>query len=225
MSRRITCYFDCVSPYSYYAFEHIEKKRPILEAHNVEIDIVPVFLGGINVGSGNKPPWSLDAKAKYSVYDSARAKKYFNLLDLKSPDFFPIVSLLPQRTLCAVKDTHPDKFVNIFRDIFHAMWQNGKDVSKPELLEEVLGLRLTADEVKDIMAKASSPPYKQKLNDNTKQALGHGAFGCPWFSVRNLKGEEEPFFGSDRFHYMWEYLGLPWKDVELLPPGDVKAKI
>lgn len=28
-----------------------------------------------------------------------------------------------------------------------------------------------------------------------------------------------------RFHYMWEYLGLPWKDVELLPPGNAKAKI
>jgi hypothetical protein len=28
-----------------------------------------------------------------------------------------------------------------------------------------------------------------------------------------------------RFHYMWEFLGLPWKDIELLPPGNAKAKI
>ncbi|RYN62460.1 hypothetical protein AA0118_g5328 [Alternaria tenuissima] len=225
MSSKITCYLDCVSPYSYYALLHIERNRQVLEAHNVEIDIVPVFLGGINVGSGNKPPWSLDAKAKYGAYDSARAKKQFGLPNLQSPDFFPILSLLPQRALCAVKETHRAEFINIFFDIFHAMWEDGKDVSKPEILVEVLQLRLKADEAKEVMAKANSPSYKQRLNDNTKEALDHGAFGCPWFFVRNSKGEEEPFFGSDRFHYMWEYLGLPWKDVELLPPGKAKAKI
>lgn len=78
------------------------------------------------------------------------------------------------------------------------MWENGKDVSKPEVLVEVLQQRLKDDEAKEVMAKANSPPYKQRLNDNTKQALDHGAFGCPWFFVRNAKGEEEPFFGSDR---------------------------
>jgi len=30
---------------------------------------------------------------------------------------------------------------------------------------------------------------------------------------------------SYRFHFMWEYLGLPWKDVELLPSGSARAKI
>jgi hypothetical protein len=28
-----------------------------------------------------------------------------------------------------------------------------------------------------------------------------------------------------RFHYMWEYLGLPWQDIELQAPGQAKAKI
>lgn len=199
-----------------------------------------------------------------------------------------------------MKEAHGENFVAIFRDIYHAMWENGKDVSKPEILAEVLKQRLKEDEAREVMAKANSPPYKQQLNDNTKEALDRGAFGCPWFLVRNSKGEEEPFFGSDRyvlshqyprpclllsmlvcsvvgrrgwtftstfmfskapatgempqriqnelrtvetwrtntrelwgaltgipyrFHYMWEYLGLPWKDVQLLPPGDAKAKI
>jgi len=214
-----------VSPYSYYALLHLERNKPTLEAHNVEIDIVPVFLGGINVGSGNKPPWTLPAKANYSQYDGARAKHHFGVPNLQTPSFFPILSLLPQRALCYVKEAHGENFVAIFRDIYHAMWENGKDVSKPEVLVEVLKQRLKEDEAREVMAKANSPPYKHQLNDNTKEALDRGAFGCPWFLVRNSKGEEEPFFGSDRFHYMWEYLGLPWKDVQLLPPGDAKAKI
>ncbi len=98
-----------------------------------------------------------------------------------------------------MKEAHQEKFIAIFQDIFQAMWENGKDVSKPEILVEVLQQRLKEEEAQEVMAKANSPPYKQQLNDNTKEALDRGAFGCPWFSVRNSKGEEEPFFGSDRY--------------------------
>jgi 2-hydroxychromene-2-carboxylate isomerase len=79
------------------------------------------------------------------------------------------------------------------------MWENSTDVSKPDLLVEVLKQRLNENEVREVMAKANSPPYKERLNNNTKEALDRGAFGCPWFYVRNSKGEEEPFFGSDRY--------------------------
>lgn len=136
------------------------------------------------------------------------------------------------------------------------MWERGVDVSKPELLTKVLGERFTEQQIRDILAGANNPEFKQALNDNTKAALERGAFGCPWFWVKNSKGEEEPFFGSDRyvflsslvdvrllwngslwprrerneqltvrrFHFMWQYLGLPWKDVELVPAPE-KAKI
>ncbi|KAG9205762.1 hypothetical protein G6514_007369 [Epicoccum nigrum] len=225
MAPKITCYLDCVSPYSYFALLHLEKNRQALESLDVEIDIVPVFLGGINVGSGNKPPWTLPAKAAYSGYDSARAKRYFGAENLKTPSFFPIMSLLPQRALCFVKETHPQLFVSTFLDIFEAMWKNGKDVSVPDVLAESLQARFNQDQVKAILSSANSAPIKQQLNDNTKEALERGAFGCPWFWVRNAEGAEEPFFGSDRFHFMWAYLGLPWKDVELQSREKPKAKI
>jgi 2-hydroxychromene-2-carboxylate isomerase len=54
----------------------------------------PVFLGGINVKSGNKPPWSLPAKARYGEFDYDRAKKYFGATDIQTPSFFPILSIL-----------------------------------------------------------------------------------------------------------------------------------
>jgi len=54
----------------------------------------PVFLGGINVMSGNKPPWTLPAKAVYGAFDSNRAMKYFGIQDMQTPKFFPILSIL-----------------------------------------------------------------------------------------------------------------------------------
>jgi glutathione S-transferase kappa 1 len=149
--------------------------------------------------TGNKPPWTLPAKAAYSAYDSARAKQYFGAKDVKTPEFFPILSLLPQRALCFIKDQHPDRFVSTFLDIFEAMWKNGKDVSKPDTLAETLQSIFSPEEVKAVLSSANSAMFKQRLNDNTKEALDRGAFGAPWFWVRNAKGAEEPFFGSDRY--------------------------
>jgi 2-hydroxychromene-2-carboxylate isomerase len=53
-----------------------------------------VFLGGINNLSGNKPPWSVPAKIGYSAYDVERAKKYFGQEDIRTAEFFPILSIL-----------------------------------------------------------------------------------------------------------------------------------
>ncbi|ORY19761.1 glutathione S-transferase kappa 1 [Clohesyomyces aquaticus] len=223
MAGKITCYLDCVSPYSYFALLYLGNHREALESYNVDIDIIPVFLGGINVGSGNKPPWTLPAKAQYSSFDADRAKHYFGVPNLQTPSFFPILSLLPQRALVYIKSQHPQLFIPTFLDIFSAMWIRGLDVSKPELLSQVLSTRYTEPQTREILDQANSPTCKQTLNDNTKDALERGAFGCPWYWVQNSKGDEEPFFGSDRFHYMWKYLGLPFRDLELPVAG--KAKI
>jgi glutathione S-transferase kappa 1 len=153
------------------------------------------------LGTGNKPPWTLPAKGAYSKYDSERAKQYFGLENVKTPPFFPILSLLPQRVLGYVKEAHPRLFTTTFIDIYEAMWQQGKDVSKPDVLAETLGKRFSEEDTRQIVDGANSPAYKQRLNDSTKAALDRGAFGCPWFWVRNSRGEEEPFFGSDR--YVW----------------------
>jgi glutathione S-transferase kappa 1 len=149
--------------------------------------------------AGNKPPWTLEAKAHYSKHDSARAKRYFGVPDIQTPSFFPILSLLPQRALCYAKEQHQELFISIFLDIYRAMWDKGNDVSKLEVLILVLQRRLKKDEAREVIKNANSAPYKQRLNDNTKEALDHGAFGCPWFIVRNSKGDQEPFFGSDRY--------------------------
>jgi len=44
--------------------------------------------------SGNKPPWTLPAKATYSIFDIERASKYFGTHDIRTPEFFPILSIL-----------------------------------------------------------------------------------------------------------------------------------
>ena len=78
---------------------HLIKQRPLLAQHGVEVEFHPIFLGGVNVGSGNKPPWTLPAKAKYGAYEMKRAIQHFGTIDLQAPPFFPILSIVVSRRL------------------------------------------------------------------------------------------------------------------------------
>lgn len=99
-----------------------------------------------------------------------------------------------------VKDAYPrEKFETSFAELWRTMWQEGLDISKPDLMAQALSRHFSPDEVKRILEQANTPTYKQKLLDNTQIALDHGAFGAPWFWVENSKGNTEPFFGSDRY--------------------------
>ncbi|KAL2829445.1 thioredoxin-like protein [Aspergillus cavernicola] len=218
--KKIECYIDCVSPYSFYAFSYLQSNRSALEAFGVEIEFIPVFLGGINVGSGNEPPWVLPSKAAYGKYDGKRAQRYFGH-DFEIPSFFPILSLLPQRALIYLKKTHANKtYEQAFLACFENMWKEHIDISVPENLSQTLRKIFTENEVADILTKAQTPEIKTALTDATAKAVKElGAFGCPWFWVYDGKGNAEPFFGSDRFHYMWDYLEVPHLDLRLETAG------
>jgi 2-hydroxychromene-2-carboxylate isomerase len=81
-----------VSPYSWFGFTNTLKFRPLLAAHNIEVDILPFFLGGARDAAGNPfaptPQW----KQAFSSQDSDLTGK---LLGLKvvAPEVFPISSL------------------------------------------------------------------------------------------------------------------------------------
>ncbi|KAF7592303.1 hypothetical protein BBP40_000434 [Aspergillus hancockii] len=216
MGKKIECYIDCVSPYSFYAFTYLEKNAAALESLGVEIEFIPVFLGGINVASGNKPPWTLPAKAAYSKYDGQRAQKYFGH-SFEIPPWFPILSLLPQRSLTYIKKKYPKQtFEAAFKACFESMWNDQLDISKPENLAQALGKVLGGKDVEESIAAAGRAEIKAELAATTEKAVKElGAFGVPWFWVVNGVGKGEPFFGSDRWHFMWEFLGLPFEDLRL----------
>ncbi|KAJ7608746.1 putative glutathione S-transferase kappa 1 [Roridomyces roridus] len=217
---KIDCYMDCSSFYSILAFKYLLKQRPILATHKVDVEFHPIFLGGVNQGSGNKPPWSLPAKGAYSKFDTLRSQKYHGLSGIEPPPFFPALTLLPQRALCYIKDHFPQStFEQAWLGMLDTLWiPPQSNIAEPAAFRQCLvSMKLFSDaEVDAICTAATQQEWKDRLTANTKKVLDLGAFGAPWSWVRNAQGQEEPFFGSDRFHFMWEFLGLPWKDIELL---------
>jgi 2-hydroxychromene-2-carboxylate isomerase len=106
----------------------------------------------------------------------------------------------PQRCMIYIKRNYPqERYETTFLSLWEWMYHKNIDISKPEKLAELLKSHDYSDqEIKDILESAKTPEYKEALTANTQKALDQGAYGAPWFWVRNKEGKEEPFFGSDR---------------------------
>jgi len=95
---QITLTTPKVSPYSWFGFTNIQKFRPLLDAHGIEVDILPFFLGGAREAAGNPfvptPQW----KQAFASQDSDLTGR---LLGLKvvAPEVFPISSLFVSLTV------------------------------------------------------------------------------------------------------------------------------
>ncbi|KHN99571.1 Dihydrofolate reductase [Metarhizium album ARSEF 1941] len=240
---RIDCYLDIASFFSYICIEDLRRNLDKLAAHGVEVDAAqparsltrlirfhPVFLGGINKLSGNKPPWTLPAKAKYLSHDTQRAGARVGITKFQTPEdlFERGKTQSALRALLFIKANHPaDKFLSAMHFLAQRFWTPpNADVVDESSLRALLaeatetpggGAKLfTEADVDRIMDGRAS--MKNKLAEDTGRVAESGAFGCPWFLVTNSKGETQPVFGSDRFNHIYMHLGIPFQDVAILPP-------
>ncbi|KAI1771387.1 thioredoxin-like protein [Hypoxylon cercidicola] len=241
MGGRIDIYIDLASLYSYIALVQLLKTQDLLRQHSVEVEIHPVLLGAINAASGNKPPWTLPAKASYGAHDSRRSLQAAGLARVSPPgDLFEAgKTQLPLRALHCIKTQYPfDTYAATWRHFFHCFWTRHEPPNTPAALRRALsdvpssssvggeeGRRLfSIADVERIVVAAAGPECKDALRRATEEALRRGAFGAPWLWVANDAREGEPFFGSDRWHHVYEFLGLPYRGVELLPPGSERGR-
>ncbi|KAI1195901.1 thioredoxin-like protein [Nemania serpens] len=239
MGGKIECYLDIASYYSYIAFVQLQQNKELLSQNGVEVELHPVIIGAINVGSGNRPPWLVPAKAKHSMYDSRRAADALGLKDVSPPgDLMEMgKTLVPIRALTYIKSAFPaEVYTTAFAYLFHAFWTLHKVPNSVPVLGEVLsetpahfqpsssapssssGKLFTPEQVSRIIDAVSALDVKTALKGRVDEALARGAFGAPWIWATDVRGHSEPFFGSDRWHCVYDFLGLPYQKLQLLPP-------
>ncbi|CAK7268847.1 hypothetical protein SEPCBS119000_003269 [Sporothrix epigloea] len=238
MGGRIDAYLDIASLYSYLAFVYLLKDAPAYAANRVQIVFHPVLLGAINQATGNKPPISLPAKAKYGIFDVRRSCDRAGVPEVRfPPDFMKrAMTVLPLRALHYIqRHFTAETYVIAFHYLFYRFWTpENANLGDPDVLRSVLreapigfsGMSsvgggdvlplFTAADVDAILAGATAQAAKDQLSAATKDAIDRGAYGAPWLWVTNDAGISEPFFGSDRFHFIYKFLNLPYKDVSLL---------
>lgn len=189
-------FWDVASPYTYLASTQVES---ICQRAGAELRLRPFLLGGLFRAVGNDTPARNQAKRRYMNEDLRRWRSHYGVPMVlpTEQDVFPLNSLLPMRVAVAAEQRGAG--FAFFREAFKSHWQEGRNVSEPEVLAplvEALGLN-----PQELLEAAQSQPIKDALRANTEEAVERGAFGAPTMFVG-----EAMFFGNDRLMFVEQAL-------------------
>jgi 2-hydroxychromene-2-carboxylate isomerase len=187
----LECFFDCSSPWTYFAFESLLRMQDEI---GVTIQWRPFLVGGVfnavNPSVYNSRDAPVPAKADYSKKDQQDWARYVGLPVLYRPTVFPVNSVKAMRA-CIVLEPE-GKLVPFARAAFKAYWTDDKDISQVPVLTEIfLALGIDAG---NLLAAIDRQPVKDALRANTQEAIDRGSFGSPTIFV----GGEDMYFGNDR---------------------------
>ncbi|GFR03501.1 glutathione S-transferase kappa 1 [Trichonephila clavata] len=207
----IEFFYDVISPYSYLAFEVLQRYKSIWK---IDLKLKPMLLAGVMKSSGNSPPAVVPNKGMYMAQDLKRLQSYFqvplslpyNLMDIMMKNG----SLNAQRFLTAVDIQQPEYLESISRALWQRLYNEHTDITKAQSFIEA-GKKIGMDEntLEKALKIINDAQTKQRLRKYTDEALEHGAFGAPMI-VAHVEGKSEVFFGSDRFELLAYVLGEPW---------------
>ncbi|TAD80877.1 MAG: 2-hydroxychromene-2-carboxylate isomerase [Sphingomonadales bacterium] len=202
MAKRVELVFDFVSPNAYLIWWPL---RELLNRYEAELDVIPVFLGGMHKLTGNAPPMIRDAEVKgkndYAMLEMQRFITKHDLGRYRLHPQFPFNSITLQRMLYAADQD--GRGVQFAESLLRPIWEEGIDVTSPQ----AIGAAVTAAgfDAADLLARAQSDAVKQGLAANTDAVVARGAFGVPTMFV-GPKGKGEMFFGKERLGQIEELL-------------------
>lgn len=193
MKKKVEFYYDLGSPYSYLVSTQIER---ICEKYGAELEWRPFLLGGVLKETGNRAPLEVPNKRTYMVKDLANWAKHYGV-QLNFPDLFPLNSVKPMRGALAAKEK--GKIRDYTHNLFRLYWIEGKDLSQDEILKSAVSeIGMDAN---CFLQRIGEQDIKDKLRDETAEAVRRGAFGAPTFYV-----DEKMFWGNDRLIFVEECL-------------------
>lgn len=193
MGKKVEFYFDFSSPYTYIASTRIED---ICKVNGAELEWKPFLLGGVFNEIGSVPAIQIDNKFRYLRHDFEQSARYYGV-DFNFPDLFPLNSVRSMRGAFAAQEK--GKLVEYTHEMFRLYWTQGIDLSKADILGEVVAsVGLDAEWFVNRIAEQD---IKDKLRDETNTAIERGVFGAPTMFV-----DDEMFWGNDRLDFLDRYL-------------------
>ena len=194
MSKTLDFYFDFGSPTAYLAHCRLQQ---LAQEHGLQVNYLPMLLGGVFKATDNVSPVTIPAKGRYmNEFDLPRFAKRYGV-PLNFNPYFPINTLQAMR--CATAARAAGCLAPCVDAIYRAMWVDQKNVGDSEILHAVLAeAGLDADK---LLAATGDGEVKAELIRVTEEAVARGAFGAPTMFLG-----DEMFFGQDRLDFIEEAL-------------------
>jgi 2-hydroxychromene-2-carboxylate isomerase len=190
--KRITFWFDVISPFAYLAFERLPQA---LQGCSYEVEYRPVLFAGLLQQHGQKGPAEIEPKRAWTfrhVHWLAQQQGVAMDTPLRHP--FNPLPLLRLALACG-----PNR--QVVEAIFRHVWIGGADAVDPARLA---ALQASLDPAAD----PAGAEVKAALKALTDEAIAHGLFGVPSFEL-----DGRLFWGLDSLDMLAAALrGDPWFD-------------
>lgn len=188
--KRITCWFDFISPFACLAFERLPQA---LEGISHEVDYRPLLFGALLQHHGHKGPAEIEPKRAWTFrHVHWLAHRHGMALDTPAQHPFNPLPLLRLAIACG-----PNR--RVVETIFRHAWRGGADAVDPA---RVAALQAELAPARD----PASAEVKAALKANTEEAIARGVFGVPSFEV-----DGRLFWGLDALDMLADALrGDPW---------------
>ena len=195
MSHRVECFFDCSSPWTYLAFEYLQRRMAGLD---VEIIWRPILVGGIfntvnpSVYQSRETP--VPPKAAYMRKDMHDWARFVGLDITFPPPVFPVNSVKAMRGAYLALDA--GLLVPYVRAVFKRYWTDLADISQDEELASIAtSVGIDRQQFFDGIASQSC---KDRLRQATEEVVARGGYGSPTLFLDG----DDMYFGNDRIDLM-----------------------
>lgn len=195
MAAPIEFYFDFSSPYGYLASTRIDD---LAARYGRTVAWKPVLLGAVFKVSGQQPLAGIPLKGDYMKHDLPRFARLWGV-PLVIPPVFPFSAVAPSRAFYWLQARDPALAARFAKAAFVASWQQGRDISKSDVVADVATTLGVARE--DCLAGMLDPGVKEALRAQVDAAIAAGVFGSPYIVV-----DGEAFWGADRLWQVEEWL-------------------
>jgi 2-hydroxychromene-2-carboxylate isomerase len=188
--RRLTFWFDFISPFAYLAFERLPQA---LEGLSYEVEYRPVLFAGLLQHWGQKGPAEIEPKRAWT-FRHVHWLAHEQGTKIDTPLQHPFNPLPLLRLALAAG---PNR--RVVEAVFRHVWLGGADAADADRLQA-----LTTQ-----LAPALDPQgdaVKKALRDNTEEAVRRGLFGVP-----TIEFDGRSFWGLDALPMVAAALrGDPW---------------
>jgi 2-hydroxychromene-2-carboxylate isomerase len=190
--------FDFGSPNAYLShlvIPEIEKRT------GAKFEYVPILLGGIFKMTNNRSPMEafsgIKNKLEFHAIETRRFLQRYHLQPYTMNPFFPVNTLLLMRGAVAAEfDGVLDRYVDA---AYHHMWNEPKKMDDVEVA--VKAMTSSGLDAERLFTRTRDDEVKNRLMENSQNAVARGAFGSPTFFVG-----DEIFFGKEQLRDVEELL-------------------
>jgi len=186
--------YDFVSVPCYLAWTQLSA---ITEESGAEIQLSPVFCGGIFKATGNPGPLVIPAKREWYAGDLMMWAAHYGV-PLESNPHSPVQSLPLMRGAIIAEER--GELEQYLKTMFEAVCVKALNMSDIKRVRETLNE--ASLDAATYFSQIERQDVKDRLRQSTDDAVVRGVFGVPTFFVG-----ERMFFGQDRLEFVRKALG------------------